>query len=77
MSVSGVAAFGDPECRASPCSIRFIKNGRAAARYRRLWGIDDIHVRSTASGSLIRFSYRVVDREKATIFAQASHAAPD
>jgi len=34
---------------------------------RRLWGIDDIHVRSTASGSLIRFSYRVVDADKAKI----------
>ena len=34
---------------------------------RRLCGIDDIHLRSTASGSLIRFSYRVVDADKAKI----------
>lgn len=34
---------------------------------RLLWGIDDIHLRSTASGSLIRFSYRVVDADKARI----------
>jgi hypothetical protein len=42
-------------------------NSREAANYRRLWGIDDIHVRSTASGSLIRFSYRVIDSDKANI----------
>jgi hypothetical protein len=45
-----------------------VVNSREAAKYRRLWGIDDIHVRSTASGSLIRFSYRVVDKDKANIF---------
>ncbi len=33
--------------------------------YRRLWGIEDIHVRETSSGSAIRFSYRVVDATKA------------
>jgi hypothetical protein len=40
---------------------------RQAEYYRRRWGIDDIVVRETASGSLIRFSYRVVDADKATI----------
>jgi hypothetical protein len=44
-----------------------VVNWREAANYRRLWGIDDIHVRSTASGSLIRFSYRVVDSDKANL----------
>ena len=34
---------------------------------RRLWGIDDIHVRSTASGAMLRFSYRVLDAKKAKI----------
>jgi len=33
--------------------------------YRKLWGVEDIHVRSTASGSLVRFSYRVIDADKA------------
>ena len=68
-SVSGVAAVATPNAVPVPSISASIKNGRAAARYRRLWGIDDIHVRSTASGSLIRFSYRVVDREKAKIFS--------
>ena len=36
--------------------------------FRKLWGVDDIHIRSTAAGSLIRFSYRIVDAEKAKIF---------
>ena len=68
-SVSGVTAVATPNAVPVPSIPASIKNGRAAARYRRLWGIDDIHVRSTASGSLIRFSYRVVDREKAKIFS--------
>lgn len=53
-----------PALVASPNSV---VNSREAANYRRLWGIDNIHVRSTASGSLIRFSYRVVDSDKANI----------
>jgi hypothetical protein len=69
VSVSGVAAVATPNGVPVPSIPASIKNGRAAERYRRLWGIDDIHVRSTASGSLIRFSYRVVDREKAKIFS--------
>ena len=40
---------------------------RQAEYYRRRWGIDDVVVRETASGSLIRFSYRVVDADKAKI----------
>jgi hypothetical protein len=35
--------------------------------YRRLWGIEDMHVRETASGSLIKFSYRIVDATKAKV----------
>lgn len=35
--------------------------------YKKRWGIDNVIVRATASGSLIRFSYRVVDAEKAAL----------
>jgi len=42
-----------------------VTSGHQATILRRLWGIDNVHVRSTASGSLIRFSYRVVDADKA------------
>jgi hypothetical protein len=34
--------------------------------YMRLWGIDNLRVRATGSGSMIRFDYRVVDATKAT-----------
>jgi hypothetical protein len=44
-----------------------VTSGREALVLRRLWGVDDIHVRSTASGAMLRFSYRVVDAEKAKI----------
>jgi hypothetical protein len=33
--------------------------------YQSLWGVDNLLVRSTASGNLIRFSYRVVDPARA------------
>jgi hypothetical protein len=35
--------------------------------YRAAWGIDDLKVQRTASGSLIRFSYLVVDSEQAKV----------
>ena len=48
-----------------PSIATSVTSGRQAMTYRKLWGVEDIHVRSTASGSLIRFSYRVVDADKA------------
>jgi hypothetical protein len=44
-----------------------VPSGREALLLRRLWGIDDLHVRYTASGSMVRVSYRVVDAAKATV----------
>ena len=41
------------------------RSPRQAMMYLRLWGIDNIQVRETASGSMIRFGYRVVDATKA------------
>src|SRR6266478_2790409 len=58
----------NPGCpRRWPPQRRFRLLHQSRASLQRLWGIDDIHVRSTASGSLIRFSYRVVDADKAKI----------
>ena len=37
--------------------------------YQRLWGIDNIQVRETSSGSLLRFSWRVVDANKAKVLS--------
>jgi hypothetical protein len=44
-----------------------VPSGREALLLRRRWGIDDLHVRYTASGQVIRFSYRVVDAQKAKV----------
>ena len=38
---------------------------RATMYYHDVWGIDDPFVRSTESGELIRFSYRVLDPQRA------------
>lgn len=38
---------------------------RAKNYYQSLWGVDNMLVRQTASGNLIRFSYRVVDPVRA------------
>ena len=56
-----------PPAAPVPRIVTAVPSGHEATMLRRLWGIDDIHVRSTASGSLIRFSYRVVDADKAKI----------
>jgi hypothetical protein len=40
-------------------------SSRGEAYYRNAWGVDNLVVRTTSSGILIRFSYRVVDPEKA------------
>ena len=39
--------------------------GRAGEYYRLIWGIDSLTVKWTESGEVIRFSYRVLDAEKA------------
>jgi len=69
---SGIVAAVAPAAAAAaaaavPLNFNSVHSGRQATQLRRLWGIDDIHVRSTASGALVRFSYRVVDADKAKI----------
>jgi hypothetical protein len=39
--------------------------GRAGQYYRSVWGVDSLSVKWTESGEVIRFSYRVLDAEKA------------
>ena len=48
---------------------------RAKTYYQTIWGIDNLLVRHTASGNLIRFSYRVVDPARATVLGD-SRATP-
>jgi hypothetical protein len=46
-------------------SSNSVLNQKARAQYKVLWGIDDILVKESAAGALIRFSYRIVDPIKA------------
>lgn len=39
--------------------------GRAAKYYGLVWGVDSLSVKSAESGEIIRFSYRVLDADKA------------
>lgn len=48
-------------------SRKSVPNQKAVKSYLLLWGIDDIVVRTTSSGALVRFSYRVVDVNKAQV----------
>jgi hypothetical protein len=57
---------------AVPMNFNSVNSARQATQLRRLWGIDDVHVRSTASGSLVRFSYHVVDADKAKMLNSKS-----
>jgi hypothetical protein len=52
---------------AAPLKFNSVTSNRQALTIRRLWGIDNVHVRSTASGALVRLSYRVVDLDKAKV----------
>jgi hypothetical protein len=42
--------------------------GRAGKYYQLIWGVESLSVKAVESGKLIRFSYRVVDPSKATVF---------
>jgi hypothetical protein len=39
--------------------------GRAGAYYKMVWGVDSLGVKTVESGEVIRFSYRVLDPDKA------------
>ncbi len=58
-------AGSDVRSTTSSAVTNSVQSTRQALMYRRLWGLEDIHVRVTASGSLVRLSYRVVDAGKA------------
>ncbi len=57
---SGAAAPATPAPRISPYSA-VSEAASADAYYQSVWGIGNLLVRQTASGSLIRFSYRITD----------------
>jgi hypothetical protein len=49
--------------------------GRAAKYYARIWGIDSISVKLVESGELVRFSYRVLDPDKAKVLNDKQNVA--
>jgi hypothetical protein len=56
-----------PASKANPLLPPVAKSQRQIDFYKRRWGIDNVIVRATASGIMIRFSYRVVDAGKAAL----------
>jgi hypothetical protein len=58
-TVSAVARLISP--------VHTVGSDRGVMRYREIWGIDNLKLEPTASGSLIRFSYRVLDPQKAQV----------
>lgn len=68
------ASIASPTLKATPPPSAVAKSQRGAEFYKRRWGIDNIIVRATASGVLIRFSYRVVDAEKAALINDKAKA---
>ena len=61
--LSAAGSAGARPARASP--YRPGAPASASSFYQSVWGVDNFLVRATASGSLIRFSYRVVDPVRA------------
>jgi len=67
-SFSGQSPAQAAEPAAKTAKPRYRPNrfaGRAAEYYKLIWGVDSLSVKWTESGEVIRFSYRVLDGEKA------------
>jgi hypothetical protein len=65
------AATATPAKSAGPPS-RYLPNrfaGRAGVYYKAVWGIDSLSVKWAESGELIRFSWRVLDPQKAQVLS--------
>jgi hypothetical protein len=71
---AAAASTVPPAPKATPPAAVVARSQRGAEFYRKRWGIDNVIVRATASGSLIRFSYRVVDAEKAALINDKAKA---
>ena len=71
---TAAASTASPAPRVTARPPAVAKSQRGADFYRKRWGIDNIVVRAIASGSLIRFSYRIVDAEKAALINDKAKA---
>jgi hypothetical protein len=56
-----------PTPKTVPSSPAAASSMHGIMMYRRIWGVDNIKVREISSGLMLRFSYRVVDADKAKI----------
>jgi hypothetical protein len=64
--IAAVTPAVSPAPKTSP--YRPVKLTRHAKNhYEAVWGVDNLKVRQTASGNLIRFSYRVIDPARAKL----------
>jgi hypothetical protein len=62
------AASAKPAAAAPATAVRYRPErfaGRAGEYYRLVWGVDSLGVKSVESGEVIRFTYRVLDPNKA------------
>src|ERR1700739_430068 len=64
--ICAAAAISAKPARHSPY-IAAQHSGSAAVSYGLQWGIDSMQAHQTNAGNLIRFSYRVVDTNKAKV----------
>ena len=60
-----------PPARRSIASRQQKESTKAKNHYIAAWGIDKMKLSSTASGNLIRFSYRVTDPDRAKDLEEA------
>ena len=66
------------DAKAHPAPSRYLPDrfaGRAGKFYELNWGIDSITVKLVESGELVRFSYRVLDPEKARVLNDQRNVA--
>jgi hypothetical protein len=64
--------------KAHPAPSRYMPDrfaGRAAKYYELVWGVDSISVKLVESGELVRFSYRVLDPDKARVLNDQRNVA--
>jgi len=60
------APAGQPSAAAAPSRYRPNRfAGRAGTYYKLVWGVESLNVKWAESGEVIRFSYRVLDADKA------------
>lgn len=81
---TGTAAKPAPAAKPGAPAYRYLPArfaGRAGQYYKYMWGIDRLTVKEAESGQILRFSWRVIDPERAGILndkkAEPALIAPD